>query len=80
MAQAALRQPRRIAHPILARVLLLAVGFLCACLLGEAALRVGGYGRSYVNAFSMFFEVDGLVGVRGRPNFTGASRTTKWMR
>jgi hypothetical protein len=71
MAQAAWGQRRQIAHPILAHLLLLAVGFLFACLLGEAALRVGGYGRSYVNAFSMFFEVDGLVGVRGRPNFTG---------
>jgi hypothetical protein len=71
MAQAALGQRRQLAHPILARLLLLAVGFLFACLLGEGALRVGGYGRSYVNAFSMFFEVDSLVGVRGRPNFTG---------
>jgi hypothetical protein len=71
MAQAALRQCPQLAHPILARLLLLGIGFFSTCLFCEAALRMGGYGRSYVNAFSMFFEVDGLVGVRGRPNFTG---------
>lgn len=68
----AVASPRRpFARPILARFVLLGAGFFFACALAEAALRVAGYGRSYVNAFSMFFEVDGLVGVRGRPNFTG---------
>jgi hypothetical protein len=71
MALAAMGLRRPIAHRILARLVALAVGSLFACLLSEAALRVGGYGRSYVNAFSMFFEVDSLTGVRGRPNFTG---------
>jgi hypothetical protein len=71
MARAAFVPRREIIHPLPARLLLLAVGFLFACLLSESALRIGGYGRSYFNVFSMFFEVDDLVGVRGRPNFTG---------
>jgi lysophospholipase L1-like esterase len=71
MAAVVLGQRRPMARSIVGRLMLLVGGFLFACLLAEAALRLGGYGRSYVNAFSMFFEVDGLVGVRGRPNFTG---------
>jgi GDSL-like Lipase/Acylhydrolase family len=53
------------------RLFALAFAVLLAGGIGEAALRLLGYGRSYVHAFSMFYEVDDLVGVRGRPNFTG---------
>ena len=71
MARAAFGPRREMVHPLPPRLLLLTVGFVFACLLSESALRIGGYGRSYFNAFSMFFEVDNLVGIRGRPNFTG---------
>jgi hypothetical protein len=75
MAGAASGSRRENVPLLLARLWLLFGGFLFACLVSEVALRVGGYGRSYFNAFSMFFEVDKLVGVRGRPNFTGRLKT-----
>jgi lysophospholipase L1-like esterase len=65
--------PRRIAF----RLIALAFGLLLAAGFSEAALRVLGYGRSYFHPFSMFYEVDDLVGVRGRPNFTGRLRNAE---
>jgi lysophospholipase L1-like esterase len=53
------------------RLLALAFAVVFAAGFGEAALRLLGYGRSYFHPFSMFYEVDDLVGIRGRPNFTG---------
>jgi hypothetical protein len=53
------------------RFLALAFALIFAAGIGEAALRLLGYGRSYFHPFSMFYEIDDLVGIRGRPNFTG---------
>jgi hypothetical protein len=53
------------------RSLALAVSVAAACLLGEAGLRVTGYGRSYLNPFHAFHESDDLIGIRGRANFSG---------
>jgi len=58
-------------RPRIFRLLTLVVSVAVACLLSEAALRVGGYGRSYFNPFRAFHESDDLIGIRGRPNFTG---------
>jgi hypothetical protein len=42
-----------------------------ACAIGEVALRLVGYSRSYVNPIAGFHEADYLVGWKGRPNVVG---------
>ncbi|NQU25242.1 MAG: hypothetical protein HQ567_28490 [Candidatus Nealsonbacteria bacterium] len=42
-----------------------------ACLLGEVALRVAGYDRTYVNPIQSFHQFDATLGHRGKPNFKG---------
>jgi lysophospholipase L1-like esterase len=58
-------------RPAVLRLLTLVVSVGVACLIGEVALRMGGYGRSYLNPFHAFHESDDLIGIRGRDNFTG---------
>jgi len=61
--------PRR---PVaLLRLAAVVFGLTLAVGISEATLRLLGYGRSYFHAFSMFHENDDLVGIRGRPHFTG---------
>jgi len=50
----------------------LSVGIACG--IAEAALRIAGYGRSYVCPFGAFHQADPILGWRGKPNFTGRWR------
>ncbi|MGH7854973.1 MAG: alginate O-acetyltransferase AlgX-related protein, partial [Candidatus Binatia bacterium] len=43
-------------------------------LLGELALRIGGFSPIHVNPLNSFHEADPLVGYRGKPNFSGRFR------
>src|SRR5262245_38089882 len=66
-----LRPARRRAWMLCGFVLL---GFLFAAVIGEVALRLGGYSPSYVNPLNGFHEAHALLGYRGKPNFTARFR------
>ena len=53
----------------LLRLAAVGAGLLLAVLLGEIALRVVGYDRSYFNPLHSFHEPDPVIGHRGRPGF-----------
>lgn len=56
------------------RLVAVGAGLLVALLVGEIALRVAGYDRSYFNPLHSFHEPDPLLGHRGRPGFEGRFR------
>lgn len=53
------------------RLAAVGAGLLLAVLVGEIALRVVGYDRSYFNPLHSFHEPDPYLGHRGRPGFEG---------
>jgi hypothetical protein len=63
--------PHRRGRTYLFRLATLALAFVMACVLSEVGLRLGGYGRSYVNAFGSFHQRDAELGWRGKPAFSG---------
>lgn len=67
--------PRPISRPrawrkAACRLLACGLAVMVACVVGESALRVGGFSRSYANPFASFHERDAVLGWRGKPNFT----------
>jgi hypothetical protein len=54
--------------------LLVLFGVTIAGLIGEAALRAGGYSPVFYNPLHSFHEAHSLVGYRGKPNFVGRFR------
>lgn len=55
----------------LLRLAAVGAGLLLAVLVGEIALRVAGYDRSYFNPLHSFHQPDPELGHRGRPGFEG---------
>ena len=53
------------------RTLAVVLGLSIAGGMAELALRVVGYGRSYVCPFGAFHQADPVLGWRGKPNFSG---------
>ena len=51
------------------RLLACCLSVMVACAVGELALRVGGFSRSYANPFASFHERDPVLGWRGKPHF-----------
>lgn len=53
-------------------------GMAGAMLLGELALRIGGFSPVHVNPLNAFHEPDPLVGYRGKPDFSGRFRRAEF--
>lgn len=53
-------------------------GIAGAVLLGELALRIGGFSPIHVNPLNSFHEAHPLVGYRGKPNFSGRFRRAEF--
>ncbi len=53
-------------------------GIAGAVLLGELALRIGGFSPIHVNPLNSFHEPHALVGYRGKPNFSGRFRRSEF--
>jgi hypothetical protein len=66
-------QPRA-GRKALYRVAALLLSAALACAIGEAALRLLGYSRSYINPIGSFHFRDAVTGCRGKPNFSGRFR------
>jgi lysophospholipase L1-like esterase len=71
------RVPSRRRHVMFAGLAVL-LGIIGAGVIGEVALRLGGYSRSYLNPLGSFHEGHPLVGYRGKPNFVGRYRTAEF--
>jgi lysophospholipase L1-like esterase len=52
----------------------LALGVTCVA--AEVGLRIAGIDQTYLTPLGSFFELDPLLGFRGRPNFSGRFRQT----
>jgi hypothetical protein len=60
------------------RLCALLCGIAGAILLGELALRIGGFSPIHVNPLNSFHEPHPLVGYRGKPNFSGRFRRAEF--
>lgn len=66
------------AKPICFRLVSVLCGIVGAVLLGELALRIGGFSPIYANPLNSFHEPHPLVGYRGKPNFSGRFRRAEF--
>ncbi len=53
-------------------------GILAALLLGELALRIAGYSRTYLNPHQAFYQPDPRIGYIGKPDFEGRFQSAEF--